>query len=148
MALLSISNTKRSGVSFPKPTETSKAKAAAATMAFTPGASPDTLRVQSPDGSLALADEEEVDEYGYAVEDDEEVETPAPTTGDPALDKEFEAALMALPLLELKDIEAEAERNFRRSKSITDMINNEIEWRFIERVYLKRLSNGETAKLD
>lgn len=97
---------------------------------------------------MALADEEEVDEYGYAVEDDEEVETPAPTTGDPALDKEFEAALMALPLLELKDIEAEAERNFRRSKSITDMINNEIEWRFIERVYLKRLSNGETAKLD
>lgn len=144
LALMDITNTKRSGVSYPKPTENRKAKAAAANapaMTFTPGASPDTMRVQSPDGTLALADSSydhlyEEDEYGYEVSDEGE----APTTGNQSLDQAFEDALMAMPLSDLRDIEREAENNFRRnSKTLADMQTNEAEWRFIERVYLKRL---------
>jgi len=51
-----------------------------------------------------------------------------------------EEMLAGLSLEELHDMEREAERDFRRSKTPQELHDRQYEWRVIEAVYLKRLT--------
>jgi hypothetical protein len=63
--------------------------------------------------------------------------------GDKPSDNLAEEMLNGLPLATLRDMEYEAEMEFRRSKTPQEMIERTLIWRLIETVYLKRLSRGK-----
>lgn len=57
-----------------------------------------------------------------------------------------EELLAGLSLQELQQMERDAERDFRRSKTPQELHDRQYEWRCIEAIYLKRLTEHSRQK--